>query len=135
MAQDRTDVQFAVKELCRSMSNPTVGDWAALKRLGRYLVDKTRVRIKLPYQESPKKLVVWADTDYAGCRRTRKSTSGGIGMMGNHLIKGWSTTQAVIALSSGEAEYYGIVTGASVGLGGAQCTQGFRMHHQTPGLH
>ena len=38
-------------------------------------------------------------------------------MIGNHLIKGWSVTQAVIALSSGEAEYYGIVKGCSVGLG------------------
>ena len=38
-------------------------------------------------------------------------------MLGSHLIKGWSLTQAVIALSSGEAEYYGIVKGSSVGLG------------------
>ena len=38
-------------------------------------------------------------------------------MLGGHLIKGWSITQAVIALSSGEAEYYGIVKGSSVGLG------------------
>ena len=38
-------------------------------------------------------------------------------MLGNHTIKTWSTTQAVIALSSGEAEYYGMVKGASVGLG------------------
>ena len=38
-------------------------------------------------------------------------------MVGDHLIKGWSVTQAVIALSSGEAEYYGIVKGSSVGLG------------------
>ena len=117
MAQDRTDVQFAVKELCRNMSNPTAGDWAAVKRLGRYLVDKTRVKVRIPYQEAVRKLVVWVDTDYAGCRKTRKSTSGGVVMIGNHLIKGWSVTQAVIALSSGEAEYYGIVKGASVGLG------------------
>ena len=33
------------------------------------------------------------------------------------MVKSWSTTQAVIALSSGEAEYYGIVKGSSVGLG------------------
>ena len=59
----------------------------------------------------------WVDTDYAGCRKIRKSTSGGVVMIGGHLIKGWSVTQAVIALSSGEAEYYGIVNGASVGLG------------------
>ena len=38
-------------------------------------------------------------------------------MLGGHTIKTWSTTQAVIALSSGEAEYYGMVKGASVGLG------------------
>ena len=38
-------------------------------------------------------------------------------MLGRHMIKGWSITQAVIALSSGEAEYYGIVKGSSVGLG------------------
>ena len=99
------------------MSSPAEGDWVALKRLGRYLVDKTRVVVNFPYQEAVKKVTVWVDTDYAGCRRTRKSTSGGVVMLGKHLIKGWSVTQAVIALSSGEAEYYGIVKGSSVGLG------------------
>ena len=34
-----------------------------------------------------------------------------------HIIKSWSATQKVIALSSGEAEYYGLVKGASVGIG------------------
>ena len=38
-------------------------------------------------------------------------------MFGKHLLKGWSSTQKVIALSSGEAEYYGIVRGASEGFG------------------
>ena len=33
------------------------------------------------------------------------------------MIKSWSTTQAVIALSSGEAEFYGIVKGGSTGIG------------------
>ena len=49
--------------------------------------------------------------------KTRKSTSGGVVMMGKHMIKGWDITQAVIALSSGKAEYCGIVKGASAGLG------------------
>ena len=30
-------------------------------------------------------------------------------MVGHHLIKAWPATQASIALSSGEAEYYGVV--------------------------
>ena len=38
-------------------------------------------------------------------------------MHGTHVIKSWSTNQATIALSSGEAEYYGMVKGASQGMG------------------
>ena len=62
-------------------------------------------------------LTVWTDTDFAGCSKTRNSTSGGLVMHGTHVIKSWSTNQVVIALSSGEAEYYGLVKGASVALG------------------
>ena len=57
------------------------------------------------------------DTDHAGCLKTRRSTNGGALMHGLHTIKSWSSTQSVIALSSGEAEYYGVVKGASVLLG------------------
>ena len=38
-------------------------------------------------------------------------------MLGSHVIKCWSSTQASLALSSGEAEYYGVVRGAGIGLG------------------
>ena len=38
-------------------------------------------------------------------------------MFGEHCIKTWSVNQQVIALSSGEAEYYGMVKGASAALG------------------
>ena len=38
-------------------------------------------------------------------------------MHGSHCVRTWSTTQSVIALSSGEAELYGIVKGASAALG------------------
>ena len=38
-------------------------------------------------------------------------------MFGSHAVKSWSTTQQVIALSSGEAEYYSMVRGGSMGLG------------------
>ena len=38
-------------------------------------------------------------------------------MYGQHCVKTWSSTQAIISLSSGEAEYYGIVKASSVGLG------------------
>ena len=99
------------------MSKPRVCDWTALKRLGRYLLDKTRAVVHYPYQDEFDAVNVWTDTDHAGCTSTRKSTSGGVVMLGNHLVKSWSSTQSVIALSSGEAEYYGLVKGASIGIG------------------
>ena len=36
---------------------------------------------------------------------------------GKHCIRSYSSTQAIIALSSGEAEYYGCVKASSVALG------------------
>jgi hypothetical protein len=38
-------------------------------------------------------------------------------MLGGCCVKSWSSTQSLIALSSGESEYYGVVKGSSVGLG------------------
>ena len=38
-------------------------------------------------------------------------------MFGNHCVKSWATTQGIIAFSSGEAEYYGVVKAASIALG------------------
>ena len=35
LAQDRADIGFPVKELCRRMAKPRECDWEALKRLGR----------------------------------------------------------------------------------------------------
>ena len=38
-------------------------------------------------------------------------------MLGKSVIKAWSSNQSVIALSSGEAEYYALVKGGSHGIG------------------
>ena len=42
IAQDRTDIAYATKELSRGMSKPTRGNQRALKRLARYLIGKER---------------------------------------------------------------------------------------------
>ena len=117
LAQDRTDIQFAVKELSRGMSNPTARDLRRAKRLGRYLIGKPRVVNKYNYQSYVQNVCVWSDTDYAGCKLTRKSTSGGLVLFGAHMVKSWSSTQNLVSLSSGEAEYYGLVKAGSMALG------------------
>ncbi len=60
---------------------------------------------------------VYVDTDWAGCPKARKSTSGGCVMFGGHCVKHWSSTQASTALTSGEAEFAGVLRGAGQGLG------------------
>ena len=117
LAVDRPDIQYSVKEICRHMSCPFRGDARKLKRLGRYLVGHSRVVMRFPFQREPEHLTILADANHAGCLRTRRSTSGGAVMYGQCLLKSWSSTQAVVALSSGESEYYALVKAASEGLG------------------
>ena len=97
------------------MSKPDEMDMKELKRLGRHLIERERMILELRRQDRNSIFDVWTDTDYAGCPETRKSTSGGSVMLGSRMIKGWSTAQSATALSSGEAEYYGLVSGASIG--------------------
>ena len=58
----------------------------------------------------------FTDSDWGGDIRTRKSTSGGCIMNGNHLILHWSRTQQTIALSSAEAELNAMCKGGQEGL-------------------
>ena len=48
----------------------------------------------------------YTDADWAGCKATREPTSGGAIKLGGHTIKTWSKTQSLLALSSGESEFY-----------------------------
>ena len=97
------------------MSAPTDLHQAALKRLVRYLRSRPRLVFKFGYQ-SADRIDAYADTDCAGCPRSRRSTSGGCIMVGTHLLKCWSFTQAVVAMSSGYAKFYGTAKRASTGL-------------------
>ena len=58
-----------------------------------------------------------SDTDFGGCLRTRRSTSGGVARLGSHIVKCYSKTQSVVALSSAEAELTGLCQAAGEGLG------------------
>ena len=98
------------------MATPTVHAFQALKRLCRYLVGAPRLVYEFPLQ-TVDSIDIYVDTDWAGCPRTRKSTSGGAVMLGKQVLKHWSSTQTSTALSSGEAEFAGVVRGGGQGLG------------------
>ena len=82
LAQDRTDVGYAVKEMSRKMGTPWVSDMGKMKRFARYLIGRERVVVRWDYQKEWEGIDVSTDSDYAGCRVTRKSTSGGVGQLG-----------------------------------------------------
>ena len=113
LSLDRPDLQFAAKTASQHMAQPKVCDSAKIKRIARYLVKATRAVQKFSWQEKPTQIKTYVDSDWAGNKITRKSTSGGAMFLGKHLIKSWSSTQHVMALSSGEAELYGMLKGAT----------------------
>lgn len=116
LSADRPDCQYAAKEICRFMSTPTELSMAALKRFGRYLLGRPRLVFRYVFQ-SADCIDCYSDTDWAGCAKTRKSTSGGVIVLGEHILKTYSSTQPTISLSSGEAEFYGVVKAAGSVLG------------------
>ena len=86
------------------MSAPTSSDMKKLVRLGRYLVGKPRAVALFPWQEARAAQDVFTDANWAGCKASRKSTSGGVLYYLGANILHYSRTQATIATSSAEAE-------------------------------
>ena len=120
LALDRPDIQYSVKEICRGVANPARADLLKLRRLARYLVGRPRLVAHYRFQEEVEELRVYSDSDWAGCRRTAKSTSGGVIMRGGHYIKSWASTQKNITLSSGEAELVAVVKASTELIGVSQ---------------
>jgi hypothetical protein len=115
LSMDRVDVQFAAKEVCKDMAPPKQSSWLKLKRLGRYLLECPVLEWSFRRQasRSPPIIEVYPDSDWAGSRRTRRSISGGIATTSGSVVKTWSGTQASVATSSGEAEYYALTRAAA----------------------
>ena len=117
LAQDRPDIAFSTKELCREFAIPNRNSYLKLKRVVRYLVGLPRLVYRYDFQSKPAHLDCYTDSDFAGCKTSRRSTSGGVIMYGSHCLKHWSTTQSTLSLSSGESELHGIGRGIQNALG------------------
>ena len=93
------------------MANPRVGDEALIKRVCRYLRGRPNYYQLYRYHNKEDVMILQSDSDWANCRSTRRSNSGGLIMLGTHLLSHWCRVQGQIALSSGEAELYSNIRG------------------------
>ena len=73
----RPDLQYSVKECVRHLARPQVGSWQLLKKIGRYLRYRQCLLLEYTFLIQPQCISVYSDSDWAGCARTRRSTSGG----------------------------------------------------------
>ena len=85
----RPDVIFSVCMCARFQASPRESHLKAIKRILRYL--KHTQNLSLWYPKGAKfKLVGYSDSDYAGCKVERKSTSGTCQLLGRSLVS-WSS--------------------------------------------
>ena len=74
----RPDLLYATKELSRKLASPDEGDMTAVKRMGRYLRGAQNMALHLQLDGDLSRLVGRSDSDWGGCKVTRKSTSCGM---------------------------------------------------------
>ena len=107
------------------MQGPTEADFADLKRLARYLKGAMRLVQRFAPQRFSSIVTIHADSDFAGCLQTRKSTTGLVCYYGRHEVRHSSNLQSTVSLSSGEAEYYALVKGVASGMATQELLRGW----------
>ena len=93
------------------MSNPSKEHWTSLKWLLRYL--KGKLNHGLVYKKSKKNFLLegFIDSDYAGNRDNRKSTSAYFFLLNGNCISWKVQQQPVVALSTTEAYFMATTEG------------------------
>jgi hypothetical protein len=104
LTASRPDTMFSVCMFARFQTNPKESHLIALKRILRYLKYTPSIGLWYP-NGACFELLGYPDSDFAGCRVDRKSTSGGCYLLGRSLVAWSSKKQNSVALSTAEAEY------------------------------
>jgi hypothetical protein len=94
------------------MHDPREPHLAAMKRILRYIHGTLELGFHL-HRTSPVDLTMYYDADWAGCPKTRRSTSGYGVFLGDNLVSWSSKCQATISRSSAEAEYRAVANGVA----------------------
>ena len=100
----RPDLAFSVNILARFAHNPGMAHWNALKHVLAYV--KGTKHYGITYKGgSSLEPVGYVDSDYAGCRDTRRSTEGNIFLVAGGPVSWECKRQDTVALSTVEAEF------------------------------
>ena len=105
MVVTRFDIAYAVGLVSRYASNPTTTHMKAVDRIFAYLKKTHMSGIQYFHNSVNDNLQGYADSDWAGCLDTRRSTTGWMIRIGGAPISWQSKRQRTVALSSCEAEY------------------------------
>lgn len=107
----RPDIQYAVNFICQRMHAPTVSDFGLLKRTLRYV--KGTLKAGLPIvKEQNLLLTAFCDSDWSGCKDTRRSTAGFCIFLGSTILSWSAKRQDSVSHSSTEAEYRSLTSTA-----------------------
>ncbi len=117
LAQERPDIAEAVKRMAQGMSKPRLAHWELLKRFARYLIKEPNMCLVYHQQRMPDYIKTQVDSDFAGDKVGRKSTTGMVQYFGRHVLKATSNLQPVLGLNVSEAEFYALTHGAAHSLG------------------
>jgi Reverse transcriptase (RNA-dependent DNA polymerase) len=110
LSHTRPDIAYAVSVVSQFMHSPNEEHMEAVKQILRYL--KGSPGRGLTFRKNGHLEVKgYTDADWAGALDDRKSTAGYFTFVGGNLVTWRSKKQNVVALSSAEAEFRGMVKG------------------------
>ncbi|KAJ9556367.1 hypothetical protein OSB04_010981 [Centaurea solstitialis] len=104
LTASRPDIMYSTCLCARYQAEPKESHLTAIKRIFRYL--KGTPNLGLWYsKDSGFDLTAYSDSDFAGCKIDRKSTTGGCHLLGGKLVSWTSKKQNSVSTSTAEAEY------------------------------
>ncbi|KAJ9542728.1 hypothetical protein OSB04_029234 [Centaurea solstitialis] len=104
LTASRPDIMYSTCLCARYQAEPKESHLTAVKRIFRYL--KGTPNLGLWYsKDSGFDLTAYSDSDFAGCKIDRKSTTGGCHLLDGKLVSWTSKKQNSVSTSTAEAEY------------------------------
>src|SRR6266542_1263918 len=104
LCASRPDIMLSVCMCARFQATPKECHLVAVKRILRYLIHTPTFGLWYP-KGCSFNLLGYSDSDYAGCKVDRKSTTGTCQFLGRSLVLWRSMKQNNVTLSTAEAEY------------------------------